>query len=166
MGIVRLFMRMFVRETVSVVISDPRPVRAAPLPPEPQRRLTVRGYCYVLDGDTLVIDKCTIRLAGIDAPELDHPWGQKAKWALVSLCRNQVVTAEITGELSHGRAVAVCRLEDGRDLAAELVRMGLALDWRKHSGGRYSSLEPAGSRRRHWRADARQKGKFIVDAQR
>lgn len=124
------------------------------------RTTIVRGTCWVIDGDTIVIGKMRIRLAGIDAPELDHPWGQKSKWALVQLCKGQKVTAEIKPELSHDRVVAVCTLPDGRDLAAELVRAGLALDWPKYSGGKYRQLEPPDARRKLWRADARQKGRM------
>jgi endonuclease YncB( thermonuclease family) len=40
---------------------------------------TLSGKCFVIDGDTICIGKVGIRLAGIDAPELDHPWGKKAK---------------------------------------------------------------------------------------
>jgi endonuclease YncB( thermonuclease family) len=112
----------------------------------------------VIDGDTIVIDKRHIRLAGIDAPELDHPWGQRSKWALVQLCKGKVVTAHIKPELSYDRLVAQCFLPDGRDLAAELVSCGLALDWPKFSGGKYRHLEPADARRKLWRAHARQNG--------
>ena len=118
----------------------------------------LRGRCWVVDGDTIVIGNDRIRLAGIDAPELDHPWGQKAKWAMVDLCRNQIVRAEVVGELSYNRHVAICYLPDGRDLAAELVKLGLAIDWPKYSGGRYRQFEQPDIRRRHWRADARQRG--------
>jgi endonuclease YncB( thermonuclease family) len=82
-----------------------------------------------------------LRLAGIDAPELDHPWGQQSKWALVHLCKGQTVTARIKPEVSYDRMVAECFLPDGRDLGAELVRSGLALDWPKFSGGKYRYLE-------------------------
>ena len=126
---------------------------------EPLLRETVlQGPCWVIDGDTIVIDKVHVRLAGIDAPELDHPWGQRAKWALVQMCKGQTVTARIKPELSYDRVVAECFLADGRDLAAELVRSGLALDWPKFSGGKYRHLEPADARRRLWRAEARQRG--------
>jgi len=120
----------------------------------------IQGPCWVIDGDTIVIGKQNIRLAGIDAPELDHPWGQKSKYALVALCRGQTIKVRVTGELSHNRVVGVCYLPDGRDLAAELVRMGLAVDWPKYSGGRYRHLEVPGVRRRLWRCDARQNGRF------
>ena len=134
----------------------PRPVE----PATPAASAVLSGRCYVIDGDTIVIGKTRIRLAGIDAPELDHPWGQKSKWALVALCKNQTITAEVTGELSYDRVVARCCLPDGRDLAAELVKVGLALDWPRFSGGRYRHLEPEGVRKRLWRAAARQRGRF------
>lgn len=124
----------------------------------------ISGRCRVIDGDTIVIEGQNIRLAGIDAPELDHPWGRKSKYALVALCRGQTVKARITGELSHDRLVAICLLPDGRDLSAEMVRLGHALDWPKYSGGRYRHLEPPDARRRLWRADARQKGRFPPQA--
>lgn len=123
----------------------------------------LRGPCWVVDGDTIIIDKVHIRLAGIDAPELDHPWGQQAKWALVKLCKGQVVTARLKPELSYDRVVAECFLPDGRDLAAELVQAGLALDWPKFSGGKYRHLEPEDARRKLWRANLRQRGVSFVE---
>ncbi|XAT59614.1 hypothetical protein GN278_01500 [Rhodobacteraceae bacterium Araon29] len=76
--------------------------------------------CHVIDGDTIVIGKQHIRFAGIDAPELNKPYGKQAKWALVELCKGQNVTAYLTGETSYDRVVAKCFLDDGRDLAAEM----------------------------------------------
>jgi micrococcal nuclease len=64
------------------------------------------------------------------------------------------------GGLSYDRTVAKCYLEDGTDLAAELVKQGLALDWPKFSGGAYRHLEPEGIRKKHWRAAAKQQGKL------
>ena len=120
----------------------------------------LKGRCYVIDGDTIVIGDVRIRIAGIDAPELDHPWGKKSKWAVVNMCKGQIVAAHIRDELSYGRVVATCYLQDGRDIAAELVKCGLALDWPKYSGGKYRHLEPPDARRKLWRADARQKGRM------
>ena len=116
----------------------------------------IKGKCYVIDGDTIVIKHVHIRLAGIDAPELDHPWGQKSKWEMVKLCKDQEITAHVTGELSYNRVVATCHLPDGRDLAAELVKQGLALDWHLFSGGKYRCHEPPDARKRLWRAAGRQ----------
>ena len=138
---------------------DPLVIVTHSIPP-PQMETVLRGRCWVFDGDTIVINRVHIRLAGIDAPELDHPWGIKSKWALVQLCKGQIVTARIRPELSYDRVVAECYLPDGRDLAAELVRSGLALDWPKFSGGKYRHLETSEARRKLWRADARQRGKL------
>ncbi len=121
---------------------------------------TVSGRCWVVDGDTIVINGLNIRLAGIDAPEMDHPYGKNAKWALVNLTKGQIVTAEFYGEHSYSREVATCKLPDGRDLSAEMVKAGMAIDWPKFSGGKYRHLEASDARKRMWRADARQKGRW------
>jgi micrococcal nuclease len=118
----------------------------------------LRGNAWVIDGDTIDIAGTRIRLAGIDAPELDHPYGKNAKWTLVNLCKGQVVRAVFDGELSHDRTVATCYLPDGRDLSAEMVKAGMAIDWPKFSRGKYSGLELPGIRKKLWRCDARQKG--------
>ena len=135
------------------------PTRRVPRAAEPK---TVTGKCYVIDGDTIAIGKTRLRLAGIDAPELDHPWGKKAKWELVRLCKGQVIRAEVQPDISYDRAVATCCLPDGRDLSAEMVKLGLALDWPKFSGGKYTHLEPDGARKKHWKAAARQKGQIHI----
>jgi endonuclease YncB( thermonuclease family) len=175
MGLFRVLVRWFAvrrRSQVASPIDEPfRPLKfepraqtrvvvvAAPAAPlSPPKETVLQGRCWVIDGDTIVIGDVHIRIAGIDAPELDHPWGQRSKWALVQLCKGQTVTARIRPELSYDRLVAECFLPDGRDIAAELVSSGLALDWPKFSGGKYRHLEPADARRKLWRADARQRG--------
>lgn len=112
----------------------------------------LKGKCHVIDGDTLVIKGTKIRLAGIDAPELDQPWGQQARWAMVEICKGRLITAKLNGEKTYDRLVAICYLPDGRDIGAELIKQGLALDWREYSGGRYRHLEPRGVRNKLRRA--------------
>ena len=116
----------------------------------------------MVDGDTIVIQKTQIRLFGVDAPELDHPHGKNAKWALVNLCKGKTIRAEVIEQDAYGRTVAKCHLQDGRDLSAEMVKLGLAIDWPKFSGRKYSSLEVPGVRKKLWLADARQKGRMHV----
>ncbi len=129
---------------------------------EPAQRDVIQGHAHVVDGDTVTIQKTQIRLFGIDAPELSHPYGKKAKWELVSLCKGQVIRAEILERDAHGRTVALCTLPDGRDLSAEMVKAGLAIDWPKYSGGKYRSIEVPNARKKMWLADARQKGRMHV----
>lgn len=151
------------RERVSQ--SSP-PQNIAPADHRPQTRKPTHavkelsGRCYVIDGDTIVIAKQHIRLFGIDAPELDHPYGQKAKWAMVALCKGRNITARIVASDVHDRVVAKCFLDDGRDLSAELVKKGLAIDWPKYSGGAYGALETHDARKKLWRAVARQQGRM------
>ncbi len=117
------------------------------LPPIPES-LTLTGKAYVIDGDTIRIRKTKIRLAGIDAPETNMPWGQKSKWAMVEICKGQTLTVQLDGERSHDRLVGTCFLPDGRDIGAEIVKLGLALDLPHFSGGKYKHLEPEGARRK------------------
>lgn len=145
--------------------SDPiakRPVFDEASATSVQIPVILEGPAYVTDGDTITIQKTQIRLYGIDAPEMNHPYGKRAKWAMVHLCKGQCIRAEVTDVDAHGRTVAKCFLPDGRDLSAELVKQGLAIDWPKYSGGQYSHLEVAGIRKKLWLADARQKGQMHV----
>lgn len=133
--------------------SEKAPHRPPPeIPPSKQ----LIGRAWVIDGDTIAIGKVKIRLAGIDAPELDQPWGQKSKWEMVRMCKGQTLRAELTGETSYDRLVGTCYLPDGRDIGAEIIKAGLALDGSYYSKGKYRHLEPDGVRNRlkfygHWR---------------
>jgi endonuclease YncB( thermonuclease family) len=88
----------------------------------------LQGRVYVTDGDTITLAKTQIRLFGIDAPEMAHPYGKIAKNALYDLCKGQTIRAVVTAKDAHGRTVARCFLPDGRDLSAEMVKLGLAID--------------------------------------
>lgn len=161
MGLIRFLLRLFEKSdehsykppTRNKSVCDPYkpPTRRANeqvrLPVYPEVGV-LEGKYHVIDGDTIVIKRTKIRLAGVDAPELDKPWGQKSKWAMVQIVKGQVVTAKLNGERSHDRLVATCYLPDGRDIGAELIGQGLALDWSKFSGGKYKHLEPKGVRRK------------------
>lgn len=126
-----------------------------------QKQIVV-GRARIVDGDTVTIQNIQIRLFGIDAPELNHPYGQIAKKALQRICVGQTVNAEILEKDDHGRTVAICRLDDGRDLSAEMVKQGLAIDWPKFSGGVYKRFETPDARKKLWLADARQKGRMYL----
>lgn len=175
MGLLRLLFRAFSRSSrpkMMVVERDTSVIenRIPQQPPSVTVRKTtaikivevqeLRGRAWVIDGDTIDIAGTRIRLAGIDAPEMDHPFGKNAKWALVNLCKGQEVRAVFDGDLSHDRTVATCYLPDGRDLSAEMVKAGMAIDWPKFSRGKYSGLEVDGIRKKLWRCEARQKGRM------
>ena len=168
MGLFRMIARLFVSERTQTTTYQ------TPLRPEPELQISkrtvsvtvieavaeVQGRAWVVDGDTIDIYGKRIRLAGIDAPELDHPYGKNAKFALLKLCQGQRVRAVFDGLDAYQRNVATCYLPDGRDLSAEMVKLGMAIDWPKFSGGKYQQYEVDGIRRKLWRCDARQKGRM------
>ena len=96
------------------------------------RQVQVR---YVIDGDTLVLDSGeTIRLAGINTPELGHgdqpdqPLAAEATTALRALVGEGTVVLEEATEREdrHGRTLAYLATIDGRSIQAQLLRAGLA----------------------------------------
>ncbi|MEM8577594.1 MAG: thermonuclease family protein [Pseudomonadota bacterium] len=136
----------------------------APAPAKPLQQ-ALHGKAWVIDGDSIRIAGTEIRLFDVDAPEIGHPYGHKAKWAMVRLFKGQMIEAQVLERDAHDRVVARCFLPDGRDLSAELVKQGLAIDWPKFSGGAYADLEVPGIRKKLWLADARQKGRMHVWAE-
>ena len=83
----------------------------------------------------------------MNAPELDEPYGQQAKWTLQKLVKGQTIRVIPNGETSYERIVAKCFLEDGTDLGAKMVEMGLALDLPEYPDADYRHLETPASRR-------------------
>ena len=83
------------------------------------------------DGDTCTVisdsgQRLTIRLHGVDAPELDQPYGAQARLLINSLVAGQRVEVKPTGNLSYGRTVADIVLPSGRDVGTTLVASGAA----------------------------------------
>jgi endonuclease YncB( thermonuclease family) len=83
----------------------------------------------VADGDTLTLatgrEKIRIRLAGIDAPEKNQPYGLESKAALSNLCLQQHAKAEVRDHDRYGRMVAVVHCQE-KNANAEQVRQGMA----------------------------------------
>jgi endonuclease YncB( thermonuclease family) len=106
------------------------------------------GKAHVIDGDTIKVRGLKVRLAGVNAPELDMPYGQKAKWEMVSICKGKTVRVVPNGETSYDRIVATCYVDGNVDIGAELIRRGLARDIPVFTGGKYKHLETAAGRTR------------------
>ena len=106
------------------------------------------GKAHVIDGDTIKVRGLKVRLAGVNAPELDMPYGQKAKWEMVSICKGKTVRVVPNGETSYDRIVATCYVDGNVDIGAELIRRGFARDIPVFTGGKYKHLETAAGRTR------------------
>lgn len=101
----------------------------------------------VSDGDTLWVRPADggrpikIRLDGVDAPEICQPGGREARNKLEQLVLRQPVTVEVRLRDDYGRRVATLRRE-GRDIGEQLVRQGLAWNYRYHGvPGPYAAAE-------------------------
>jgi endonuclease YncB( thermonuclease family) len=100
------------------------------------------GQASVIDGDTLRVAGQKVRLQGLAAPELSEARGHEATAALIQIVKGHKVSCELDGTTSHDRLVGICYAE-GKDVGAELVKLGLARDCERFSGGRYKELETA-----------------------
>ena len=99
------------------------------------------GYAHVIDGDTIKIRGMKIRLAGVNAPELDKPYGVKSKYEMVKIVKGKTVYVVPDGTTSYDRIVATCYVDGDVDIGAELIRRGLALDIPRFTGGKYTEFE-------------------------
>lgn len=86
----------------------------------------------VIDGDTVLVlrgaQKIKIRLANIDAPEKDQPFGMASRQALMDMAlkKNVLVTTRATDK--YGRTVADLSV-DGRSVNEEMVQLGMAWEY-------------------------------------
>ena len=106
------------------------------------------GTARVIDGDTIEVAGTRVRLWGIDAPEHDqtcqgkrgetYECGRDSSAVLREITNGQRVECAPRDRDRYGRTVAVCRTESG-ELNAAMVRRGWAVDYTRHSGGRYRS---------------------------
>ena len=101
---------------------------------------------HVRDGYTIVVSGVPIRLQGLAAPELGEKWDRAVRDAMHRIVAGKRLRCELTGERSYDRRIGICRLDDGRDIAAILVAQGLGRDCRRYSGGRYADVEVQRSR--------------------
>jgi endonuclease YncB( thermonuclease family) len=110
----------------------------------------VTGRADVIDGDSLEVAGVRIRLFGIDAPERDqdcqdaggksYSCGRAASRALAAAIGGRSVTCTPVEVDQYNRDVAVCMAGD-LDLGDAMVRGGHALDYPRHSRGRYAGAE-------------------------
>jgi len=89
----------------------------------------------VIDGDTFRLGDRTIRITGIDAPEIAHPLcpaeaevGRRSAERLLALLNQgpfDMIAHRLQREDRHGRSLMVLR-RDGKSIGSQLINDGLA----------------------------------------
>lgn len=117
----------------------------------------LRDSARVIDGDTIQLDRVSVRIWGIEAP--DRPAAMKAaagEYLAQQIEREGGVTCATrpsdnramrrarapdcpSALTSYRRVVTACRFKrSGDDVGARMVAAGFAVDWRRFSDGYYS----------------------------
>jgi endonuclease YncB( thermonuclease family) len=100
------------------------------------------GVARVLDGDTIHVGDVRVRLEGIDAPETAQTcqratgdaWacGHESTRAMQAMADGRQVVCRNHGLEKYGRTLGTCFV-DGRNINAELVKLGLAWAFVRYS---------------------------------
>lgn len=85
----------------------------------------------ITDGDTFTVinrDKLQlkVRIIGIDAPEKNQPFGNKAKQALSDLIYRKTIEIDVQYQEKWGRYAAKVYTPDGQDVALLMLQAGMA----------------------------------------
>lgn len=99
----------------------------------------------VMDGDTVMVlrdgQKIKIRLANIDAPEKDQPYGMQARQSLLELVGKRQIQVTTQAVDQYGRTVGLISL-DRLNVNEEQVRRGMAWEYSHyHSDRAYIVLQ-------------------------
>ena len=79
----------------------------------------------VTDGDTLTVGTVRVRLADVDAPELDQAGGRESRASLAALCLGKPASVETAGTDRYGRTLARVACA-GTDASRAQVERGMA----------------------------------------
>ncbi len=101
----------------------------------------------IKDGDTFVLlidgNEQTVRLAHIDCPEKNQPFGNKAKQFASDLCFGKNVTLVHKNKYDRNkRLISEIILLDEKNVNKEIIKLGLAWHFKKYSDNdEYAQLE-------------------------
>ena len=100
----------------------------------------------VIDGDTIEVmhdgKAERIRLAQIDCPEKNQPFGQAAKRYVLDVAAHKIVKVQVETVDRYGRTVGEVFLPDGSNLNKKIVGAGYAWQYKRYSKDpEYADLE-------------------------
>jgi len=92
----------------------------------------------VKDGDTVVVldslnNQTTLRLAEVDCPEKDQPFGTKAKQFTSDQIYRKQIKYIVTDIDRYGRSIAKIYYDDNKYLSAEIIKNGFGWQYKKYS---------------------------------
>ncbi len=92
----------------------------------------------VIDGDTVVMltkekKQLRIRIADIDCPEKKQAFGRRAKQFTAKEVGGKIVVLIQKDIDRYGRTVGYVMYDNGKDLSSELLKAGMAWNYRKYS---------------------------------
>jgi micrococcal nuclease len=83
-----------------------------------------------------------IRLAQIDCPEKNQPFGQAAKRYVLDVAAHKIVTVEVATVDRYGRTIGEVFLSDGSNFNKQIVGAGYAWQYKRYSKDpEYGDLE-------------------------
>ncbi|UOK43400.1 MULTISPECIES: thermonuclease family protein [Flavobacterium] len=92
----------------------------------------------IKDGDTVVVldslnKQTTLRLAEIDCPEKNQPFGTKAKQFTSQEIFSKTIRYKVYDVDRYGRTVAQVYYDDNKYLSAEIIKHGMGWHYKKYS---------------------------------
>ncbi len=92
----------------------------------------------IKDGDTVVVldslnYQTTLRLAEVDCPEKNQPFGTKAKQFTSDQIFRKQIKHIVTDIDIYGRSIAKIYYDDNKYLSAEIIKNGLGWHYKKYS---------------------------------
>ena len=97
-------------------------------------------YERIVDGDTFYASGKKIRVWGIDAPEKNHVLYFASTLFLETLLKDGTLECRQVDIDRYKRLVMQC-FSDGHDVAKDMVRFGMATDFKRYSNGHYDLME-------------------------
>lgn len=92
----------------------------------------------IKDGDTVVVidslnRQTTLRLAEVDCPEKNQPFGTKAKQFTSDKVYLKTVKYVVIDTDRYGRSIAMIYYDNNKYLSAEIIRAGMGWHYKKYS---------------------------------
>lgn len=100
----------------------------------------------IKDGDTVVVldslnNQITLRLAEVDTPEKNQPFGTKAKQFTSDQIYLKTIKYVVTDTDRYGRSIAMIYYdEDNKYLSAEIIKAGMGWHYKRYSTSKVLAL--------------------------